>query len=155
VDAVSYPQAPHFRFPFTRSGSFAVYDGAGPSDPRDSKLDGGVASSHPTVTADGGSPDRGGTPVMVVEQDTADHILSCQSVIASCPVGFRNDRPEFGWAFPVFQQLPIQYDALVDALRTFEPRAPDITATEAEDLVVGSETILIQSRVETDDGDND
>ena len=96
-----------------------------------------------------------GRGVNVVEQDTADHILSCQWTIAACPVGFRNDRPEFGWSFPVFQQLPVQFDALVDALRTFEPRAPDITASEAEDLVSGNVTIFFQSRVETDDGDDD
>jgi len=41
----------------------------------------------------------------------------------------------------------------VDALKTFEPRAPDITAAEAEDLVLGAETILIRTKVESDGND--
>ena len=92
--------------------------------------------------------------VNVIEQDTSDHILSCQWTIASCPVGFRDERPEFGWAFPTFQPLPVDYAALVDALKTFEPRAPNVTAAEAEDLVLGTETILITTKVETSDGDD-
>jgi len=94
-----------------------------------------------------------GHSVNVIEQDTPDHILSCQWTIAACPVGFRLERPEFGWPFPTFQPLPVDYAALVDALKTFEPRAPDITAAEAEDLVLGAETILIRTKVESDGND--
>lgn len=60
--------------------------------------------------------------VVCVEQDTAEHIHSCENVIVRCPVGFRDDRPEFGWPFPEFANVPINTRALEDALREFEPR---------------------------------
>lgn len=60
--------------------------------------------------------------VLVVEQDTEEHIGSCENVIVRCPVGFRDDRPEFGWPFPEFENIPVGTQALEDALRTFEPR---------------------------------
>jgi phage baseplate assembly protein W len=60
--------------------------------------------------------------VVCVEQDTLEHIHSCESVIVRCPVGFRDDRPEFGWPFPEFQNIPIDTRGLEEALRTFEPR---------------------------------
>lgn len=67
----------------------------------------------------------GGIPV--VEQDTVEHVNACVNVIIRCPVGFRQERPEFGWAFPEFQTLPLDLGPLEDALTRFEPRAtPDI-----------------------------
>lgn len=60
--------------------------------------------------------------VAVVEQDTLEHVHSCENVIVRCPQGFRNDRPEFGWAFPEFRNIPLNVADLEEALRTFEPR---------------------------------
>jgi phage baseplate assembly protein W len=60
--------------------------------------------------------------VGVVEQDSADHVMSCENVIVRCPTGFRQDRPEFGWDFPEFHPVPLDLDPLTDALRRFEPR---------------------------------
>ena len=65
----------------------------------------------------------------------------------------RAARVQAGQAFPIVQPLPVDYAALVDALKTFEPRAPDITAAEAEDQVLGTETILITTKVEPDGSD--
>lgn len=60
--------------------------------------------------------------VACVEQDTLEHIASCENVIVRCPQGFRDDRPEFGIPFPEFVNIPINPSDIEDALRTFEPR---------------------------------
>jgi phage baseplate assembly protein W len=71
--------------------------------------------------------------VAVVEQDTDEHVMACENVIVRCPVGFRTERPEFGWPFPEFQNAPIDTDALQAALERFEPRSR-VTATEYADV---------------------
>jgi phage baseplate assembly protein W len=63
-----------------------------------------------------------GSRVAVEEQDTPAHIASCENVIVRCPLGFRDDRPEFGWPFPEFANIPIDVRDLEEALRTYEPR---------------------------------
>ena len=74
----------------------------------------------------------GSTNVNVVEQDTAEHVMACENVIVRCPIGFREDRPEFGWPFPEFRQS-LNLDELEAALRRFEPRGT-ATATEYVNL---------------------
>jgi phage baseplate assembly protein W len=68
-----------------------------------------------------------------VEQDSPEHILACQARIVACPVGFRVERPEFGWPFPTYNTAPLNLDALTAALRRFEPRAPTATGQEWAD----------------------
>ena len=70
--------------------------------------------------------------VNVVEQDTPEHIMACENVIVRCPVGFRYERPEFGWEFPEFRN-ELDLGALEDALRRWEPRSR-VTASELMDL---------------------
>jgi hypothetical protein len=65
--------------------------------------------------------------VAVVEQDTPEHVQSCQNVIVRCPTGFREERPEFGWPFPEFRTAPLDLTELAVALRRFEPRAQHVT----------------------------
>lgn len=60
--------------------------------------------------------------VGVLEQDTPDHVMSCEHVIVRCPVGWRQERPEFGWAFPEFRATPLDVGPLEAALAQFEPR---------------------------------
>jgi phage baseplate assembly protein W len=60
--------------------------------------------------------------VAVVEQDTSQHVMACENVIVRCPVGFRNERPEFGWRFPQFDPVPLDVRPLEAALARFEPR---------------------------------
>jgi phage baseplate assembly protein W len=60
--------------------------------------------------------------VNVVEQDTIAHIMSCETVIAYCPLGARQERPEFGWDWPIYNAWPINTTSLEQALATFEPR---------------------------------
>jgi phage baseplate assembly protein W len=72
--------------------------------------------------------------VAVVEQDTLQHVDSCCQVIVRCPVGWRPERPEFGWQFPEFRSAPIDPGQLTHALRRFEPRAQNVSADEYADL---------------------
>jgi phage baseplate assembly protein W len=57
-----------------------------------------------------------------VEQDTTDHVMSCENVIVRCPLGFRDDRPDFGIPFPEFATVPVDPAAVTAALRRLEPR---------------------------------
>lgn len=59
--------------------------------------------------------------VAVVEQDAPDHVLSCENVIVRCPIGFRLERPEFGWDFPEFRNV-MDLRELASALERWEPR---------------------------------
>lgn len=61
--------------------------------------------------------------VNVVEQDTDEHVMACEHVIVRCPVGFRDERPEFGWPWPEFRTAPLDVGELEEALRRFEPRS--------------------------------
>lgn len=65
---------------------------------------------------------RAGKKVAVVEQDTVEHVMACENVIVRCPLGFRQERPEFGWPWPTFQAIPVDLVQLETALRRFEPR---------------------------------
>jgi len=60
--------------------------------------------------------------VTFVEQDTAEHILSCEGVIVACPQGFRDDRPDFGVPWPEYRTRPSGED-IAHALRKLEPRS--------------------------------
>lgn len=70
--------------------------------------------------------------VETVEQDTIEHVMACENVIVRCPLGFRQDRPEFGWPFPEFQSTPLDLTELEAALRRFEPRGT-VAASEYAD----------------------
>ena len=61
-----------------------------------------------------------------VEQDSAEHVGACEARIVSCPVGARQERPEFGIPWPMFAQLPLELGPIQAAMQRFEPRGnPD------------------------------
>jgi phage baseplate assembly protein W len=73
--------------------------------------------------------------VCVVEQDTPEHIMACENVIIRCPLGWRDERPEFGWDFPEFRNV-MDLDHLRHALIQFEPRSDvNISEKRLQDLV--------------------
>lgn len=72
--------------------------------------------------------------VDVVEQDTVEHVMSCELVIVHHPLGYREDRPEFGWAWPELANVPLDLSSLEQALRQFEPRG-NASATQYLDAV--------------------
>jgi phage baseplate assembly protein W len=108
---VSYPDLPHFGFPFTRT------------------------------------PD--GTSVAVNEQDTVEDVMACEMVIVSYPAGFREDRPEFGWAFPDLEQAPLSTAALELALKNFEPRAP-VEIDQVYDYALATATFNVNVQIRSD-----
>ncbi len=54
-----------------------------------------------------------------VEQDSDEHEQSRAELVISCPVGWRTERPEFGWRFPLFRNAPLDTTSLEHALRQF------------------------------------
>jgi phage baseplate assembly protein W len=90
--------------------------------------------------------------VNVLEQDTIEHVMSCEQVIATCPLGARQERPEFGWDWPVWDTWPLNLGGLEAALQTFEPRGIVSDITELANAVgswVRDVNVDIQIRSET------
>lgn len=75
--------------------------------------------------------------VNAVEQDTVEHVTACENVIVRCPLGWREERPEFGWPWPEFHPAPLPLGPLQAALRQFEPRG-NTSAVEYADVVDAS-----------------
>lgn len=71
--------------------------------------------------------------IAVVEQDSDEHVMSCEHVIVRCPLGWREDKPEFGWPWPEFASVPLDLNALEEALRRWEPRSR-ASATDYADV---------------------
>jgi len=86
----------------------------------------------------------------VVEQDTPEHVMACENVIVACPVGFRMDRPEFGWPFPEFRTTPLSTDELTAALNQFEPRGAAIGAEYADEADAAIRHMQINVQVVAD-----
>lgn len=57
--------------------------------------------------------------VAVVEQNTAAHSVSQKWMIVSTPLGWRVERPDFGWPWPEFSSIPLDMSALAGALQRF------------------------------------
>jgi phage baseplate assembly protein W len=90
-----------------------------------------------------------GSQIAVNEQDTVQEIMACEMVIVSCPVGFREDRPEFGWAWPELVQAPVSVAQLEQALKSFEPRAP-VQIQEVFDYAMSTATISVNVYIRSD-----
>ena len=79
----------------------------------------------------------GSAAVAVVEQDTVEHVMSCETVIVHHPLGYRDDRPEFGWQWPELANVPLNLASLEQALRQFEPRG-SASASQYADIAVAA-----------------
>jgi phage baseplate assembly protein W len=88
--------------------------------------------------------------VQVVEQDTPEHVMSCELVIVHYPAGTRADRPEFGWAWPDMQTMPLDLTPLQQALERFEPRGQANVAQHA-DLAASLVTVEAQIAIRSSD----
>lgn len=73
-----------------------------------------------------------------VEQGSTEHVEAQAAVVAYCPLGYRPERPDFGWPWPDVQLMPIDPQPLVDALNRYIDTAnavvdvdPDALANEA------------------------
>jgi phage baseplate assembly protein W len=88
--------------------------------------------------------------VQVVEQDTPAHIISCELVIVHCPLGARDDRPDFGWAWPELSNMPLNLASLEQALEQFEPRG-DANATQYAGVAAGVVNVQVNIEIDTMD----
>lgn len=91
-----------------------------------------------------------GTDVAVVDQGSAEEIRTCERVIASCPIGARIERPDFGIPWPLFKTQPLDVTGVQAALRNLEPRG-EIRITsydDLEELGVSHVEIEVNSRVD-------
>lgn len=62
---------------------------------------------------------RSATGIQTVEQGSTEHFMAQANVVAYCPIGYRQDRPEFGWPWPDLEVMPIDSAPLVDALNRY------------------------------------
>ena len=90
-----------------------------------------------------------GTGIAVNEQDTDDEIMACELVIVAYPVGFRDDRPEFGWAWPELELTPLSTVQLAQALKEFEPRAP-VNIEQIYDAATATATFNVDIEIRSD-----
>ena len=95
-----------------------------------------------------------GTTINTVEEGSVEQIMTNVQMIARCPVGYRLDRPEFGWAWPDLAVMPIDTDLFLNAINRFEPRAraidigdPNALANEA----MGIDVINVNVQTQTGD----
>lgn len=58
-----------------------------------------------------------------VEQDSVDDVVACVEAVLRCPLGHRDERPDFGVEDQTFRQGGIDVAALTDAVEEIEPRA--------------------------------
>lgn len=75
-----------------------------------------------------------GTTISVVEEGSTEQIMTNVQMIARCPVGYRLDRPEFGWPWPDMTMIPVDSQPLLDAINRFEPRARAIDIGDPQAL---------------------
>jgi hypothetical protein len=91
-----------------------------------------------------------GTRINVVEQDTTEDVMSCELVIVHAPLGFRDDRPEFGWPWPELEGVPINIASLEQALHEFEPRGK-ADASQYYDVAQAAVIVNVNVKIEAED----
>jgi phage baseplate assembly protein W len=64
-----------------------------------------------------------------VQQDTLDEVMVCVACITSFPLGFRDDRPDFGITPLELSARPLDVLDVEQAIEAYEPRA-DVQVTE-------------------------
>ena len=93
--------------------------------------------------------------VVFVEQDSEEHVMSCVNMIARCPTGYREDRPEFGWDWPDMKLMPIDPSPLLNSIAAFEPRAhgtvTEDDATQLAQAALGIQQIDVDVQVPSTD----
>lgn len=68
----------------------------------------------------------------VAEQDSIEEIMTCVESVLRYPIGYRNEKPEFGIDDQTFKQVPIDESFIEKTINRWEPRA-DLIITEAPD----------------------
>lgn len=76
---------------------------------------------------------NGVTDAVTVAQDSPEEVRTSIEVLLRCPLGFREELPEFGVPSPLFGQAPLSTDLIKRSVEQWEPRA-SIYAAEYGDL---------------------
>lgn len=89
------------------------------------------------------------------EQGSEEQVLSCATLIARTPIGYRDERPEFGWDWPDLRLAPIDVTPLVNALNAFEPRAVAVLREDQiqqlADAASGVQNLTVELGMQTAD----
>src|SRR3954447_13084046 len=94
---------------------------------------------------------KGVLEAAVHEQDTVDEIATCVEVVIRCPIGFRDELPEFGVpTTALFNQAPLDLAKARGAVNRWEPRA-DVDYSESGSIFdEGIRNIGIQIQPESE-----
>ena len=84
--------------------------------------------------------------IQVVEQDGPQHVMSCAAVVTHCPIGARDDRPEFGWAWPEMENAPINTTSLEQALTNFGH--PDGTPNISQVYDMAASVVRVRTEIQ-------
>ncbi len=76
-----------------------------------------------------------GSAAEVVEQDELDELAQCVEAIVRCPLGYREDEPEFGMDDQAFLENGIDSEELRSVIERWEPRADLLVESELQDLM--------------------
>lgn len=87
-----------------------------------------------------------GGGVEVNEQDTLSHVRSQEHAVVATPLGYRDDRPDFGWPVPVFGNLPLDLTDLRAALRQFVPGSEANLSEWADEISQATRHVRIEER---------
>lgn len=92
-----------------------------------------------------------GGAAAVLEQDTADEILACVEAVIRCPLGYRDELPEFGVRDMTFEQGGPDMLAIEAALSDWEPRAQVALAERRDRYDELVSTVTVRVSAPTDD----
>jgi phage baseplate assembly protein W len=70
----------------------------------------------------------------VVEQDSIEEIAVCVLAILLCPLGFRDELPEFGLEDLAFSTPEVDLEQIRQAVETWEPRG-ELLLSQRRDLL--------------------
>lgn len=95
------------------------------------------------------NPDTG--KANVVEQGSIPHIQSQEWAVTVCPIGFRLERTDFGWAIPDLRLGHIDAEPLIEALDRLVPSVINRTAEAYMDLADPSKwTLQVTDEIATE-----
>jgi phage baseplate assembly protein W len=83
--------------------------------------------------------------VKVSEQGTPEQVMDQVEILVRCPVGFRSERPDFGWPWPLFQNAPLDLKALEAAIARFVPRVSISQLTSLAELATQQIQVEVSS----------
>src|SRR4051812_842413 len=78
--------------------------------------------------------EAGSETVEAKEQDSTEDLIHQVLALFLCPVGYRDELPEFGMPSPLFQQTPLDLDEQREAVARWVPGV-DVFISEGADII--------------------